>query len=485
MKDITDKPVCFVSHGTTHYGLKEWLPAARIINELGGRVVYFSDIKFDAEFIDLCGKDQIECVSTADIAGNRRHLAGNVFMLMLRVLRTLLFGCRVITEMQKALKAIEAARCFLDAVLPGVVVVHSDTFRTYLRAIIKEGRKRGITVIVAPLATAGMGKTYCAAKFSLDSFDSEFSMKPCLNRIAARLRPRWATDCFGVKMLAYPVTANLVYDMTGLDVPQPWSRSGGRADRVLVHSEIEKDILLAEGVPESKLTVTGRALFDEMTQAIDNSVLDRKTMLVSLGLDPDRFTVLVNVPWRSPEPGYDKWDGVRWPWEIFMQEMDFIIMTCLRNTDAQVILHSHPGHSDEGLKPLIRDRVVIGNRYKFPDVISHADLYITEISSTMMLAMYAGKPVNCLSYWEYDPTFTKKEYRRDMTKRFTDTGVVFSWSRAEFVLQIESLCNDSNECERWTAQQKDCVDKWFISDGKCAFRMAEEIMKLRGEMFRP
>jgi len=473
------KRVIFVAVGVGEFALREWLLVAMKLREEGLSTAFVSETPLSDSLRKDCEAYGITLELTSSYRLAEREIKNlnprNLIGLYARFLFHLFGFSKIVNALNNSLQDYGFGWTLARRGDACAFVMHTDTFSSKHRAIALCARKKNIPVFVAPLAAPAMAGTYLTTRMRNEHVDPGLEINSANGRLLAMVRSKWVTDCYGVRMFVDNPAILLAQDIIGLDVPQPWSRAGGVATKLLAHSEVEKHVCEEEKVPSEKITVTGRAHFDRLAKALGPGQGEyKKGIIASLKLKPGLKTVLVNVPMRSKGPKYTRHGtSGMWPWEDYIKELGLMINMCLAIENVQYMLHFHPGCSRDYYKQFLNDRVVDASRYEFVDLLPAVDAVITEHSSIIPFVMGAGLPVISMLYWSlHDSSMGNADFRRLFVSRMCEAGISLVWdSRNLKQVLHESLfsAETKREIER---KQSASRDKWVITDGRCAERMA-------------
>lgn len=237
------------------------------------------------------------------------------------------------------------------------------------------------------------------------------------------------------------------------------SYGDGDAKYFAVMGPYYRELFCSQGVSEKKLVVTGHPEFDrlhELSLGIKNPDL-KQTILEDFGLDNAKpIWILAReaiVYFKLVSREKDKED----------------ICTILEilsgyHPEVQIVLKLHPRDSSE-YYDFVKQKfphVIVIHECDLLSLVAACDLYISQISNTMMWAVALDKPVisydfNNQSYWHY---FRDKE------------GIIKADSPQELADKVRVVRNDGMTSEEY----QDCqVAKWkyMILDGKASERIAD------------
>jgi len=237
----------------------------------------------------------------------------------------------------------------------------------------------------------------------------------------------------------------------------------GKAKYFAVMGKYYKQMFASQGVLKDKLAVTGHPEHDllfELSQNIINSEY-KHNILLDFGLDRARPVWVVAREaishFKLLDEQKDKED---------LRNVLKILLQSQRN--VQIVLKLHP-RDQEDYYAFIKEEfpnVLIINECDLYKLIAVCDLYIAQISSTMMWAIALDKPVisydfNNQPFWHY---FRDRE------------GVVKADTPGELSKEVKTIVANglsSENHQKYNIAQ----DKYMSLDGKACERITELLMK--------
>jgi len=249
----------------------------------------------------------------------------------------------------------------------------------------------------------------------------------------------------------------------------------GNAKYFAVMGPHYREMFCSQGVSEKKLVVTGHPEFDrlhELSLGIKSPGFKR-TIVKDFGLDNSKpIWILAReaiVYFKLVPRGKDK------------EDICTVLDTLSEyHPQVQIVLKMHPRDSEE-YYDFVKQKfphVILIHECDLYSLIAVCELYVAQISTTMMWAIALDKPVisydfNNQPYWHY---FRDKEgqpywhYFRDKE------GVIRADSPKELAKKVEILNNNGPSSEDYENRQI-AKQKYMILDGRACERIAELIMK--------
>ncbi len=244
----------------------------------------------------------------------------------------------------------------------------------------------------------------------------------------------------------------------------------GDAKYFAVMGKYYKEMFCKQGVSEDKLIVTGHPEHDrlfELLRSVKNPGF-RQTTLGSFGLD-------------NTKPVWILAREAIVYFKLVCQEKDkqdiCAVLKILSQYDpqAQIILKLHPRDAEEYYDFVRRKfpHVILIKECDLYSLISVCNLYISQISNTMMWAIALDKPVisydfNNQPYWHY---FRDKE------------GIIKVDSPEELAKQIKTFKEKGLSAQN-SQKYQIAKQKYMTLDGKASERIAELIMKGKKQLYR-
>jgi hypothetical protein len=361
----------------------------------------------------------------------------------------------LVESVPEALKTIRRrffrAPHFLDEVRPALLLSGEDGMGAN-RPLLSAARQRGIPVAVVPFQISTRREPG-EAIVNLPAYRRRFGMDSLVNRIVASRLPKWVHRHEGQDLLREPALNILVEELVGTAPANPWTVHGGSALKLAVESPRMHRHYLAEGVPPSKLALTGALYDDELSRNLERKAELRASVCRALGFDPGRRTILCSLP----PPALNR---PRCDFPSHGALVDFWL-SALAMEGVNVIVQLHPTIS----RAQEREIAAKGARITHEDVttlIPACDLLITSISSIIRLAIACGVPV--LNYDVYRYGYDDYEGA---------PGVITVTEQSDFLRWTHDLALDPTILRAVAQKQAEVARDWGVLDGRAGERMLE------------
>lgn len=274
------------------------------------------------------------------------------------------------------------------------------------------------------------------------------------------LFPKWILLFNNKKLLRLPVKKIIVKELFALTPPDPWTVHSGKADAIAVEGEAIKKYCIREGIPGSKIHVTGSISNDILYDITKKTKNNREYIAQLSGFDNSKPIILSSVP---PNMFYS-----RKAFTEFKSYDDFLqywVQTLCKQNTFNVLLSLHPSVKESEFKFLEKFGCTVMNK-PILNFIPVCDLFVASVSSTIQWAIACGKPV--INYDEY------KYYYDDYDEV---ESVLFADNREDFEKHL-SNCNDKNYLDKISGIQHNYAASWGMLDGKSGDRILKLINQL-------
>lgn len=362
------------------------------------------------------------------------------------------FPFQLLAEIDEARKNRERVRRLLEDRDPHLVVFAEENAgydEIPPPLVIARARQRGIASLVVPYTLAN------ATEIASQCFEwPSHQVRGLPGRLAAWIAPHWTFEYRGRRLLRLPATKVLAREMTGTGVARPWTFYSGEADALAVESPRMLAYWRADGVPASRLQLTGALYDDVLARANAERESKRLSLAQALGLPPERPWVVSALPPAAPARLAPDFTSYR---EMLRFWIDSLLA---RFPDANVLLRPHPSTRSDELPPIDTSR---GLRLSVEDtaaLVPLADLYVASISATIRWAIAAAVPV--VNYDVY--RFGYHDYN-------DAPGVLTVDSREDFQSALSSAAPGTAGHADLAAKQRLAAPEWGTLDGRAGERM--------------
>lgn len=345
----------------------------------------------------------------------------------------------------------------LSETKPALVVVGQDAAGSDLSFLIEIAGRKGIPVLLAPFA---MFNIFELAEFAL-ARPMHFADFGFLNRLVARLFPRWAMTFRGRRVLRLPGSRALALELSGLAPFRPWIPCASAVSSIACDSERTRGSMIEMGIDQQKISVVGAAVHDRLAMF---KLQGRAQLAERFNFDPARPLLVcgwpANIfPWLGTRRiGYPDYPSVARSWAKALAE-------ARDRFRCEVLISVHPKTLDVELaEPLARGlRTVRGDS---DELIAHCDLFTTlNGSSITAWAIACGRPVLLFDCFETGyPEFEGAP------------GCIMVQTESQFLDGLMELAGDAEMRRRLAEKQVNIGRDWGVLDG-CAQRRLEELTR--------
>jgi len=250
----------------------------------------------------------------------------------------------------------------------------------------------------------------------------------------------------------------MAYEGHGLRVRDAWIVHGGYADRLLAESRQMLGLYRREGIPASKLALTGSPYCDVLAEGARAEPAAQAALRQPRRIDPARTRILVSWP---PSYHASRRQFAEFP---TYREMTLAVLGWLaRLPDCSVTLSMHPAAPEADRAAVRETGLAFADEYVIRLIPRH-DIYVSYFSSTIRWAIAAGKPVV-----GYDA------YKLELPVYDAAPGFVNARDVATFKQKMLELVASADAFAAAAARQVSVAEDWGSLDGRCTERVAAEI----------
>ncbi len=370
----------------------------------------------------------------------------------LRALAVDLVNC--FAEFRKLSRRDREIQRVVNEVDPSLVVVGQVTLGSELAFLANAARAKDIPCLLLPFAM-----------FNVEEFIEFAAGRPThhvegriLNRIFAKLYPRWVRTVRGRALLRLPAARALALELADLASEEPWGVCPALVTQIACDSEKSRDALIAMGVEPSRLRVTGSAVQDRLSSQKTSEL--RRALFSRYGLDPARPLLVcgwpANIfPWAgSRKTAYPDYPSLARAWSQ-------ILSSIRDNLGFQVLLSVHPKTFDEEIdQPRAFDLMPV--RGESEVLIAQCDVFTTlNGSSITAWALACAKPVVLFDC--FDTRYPEFE---------NVPGCIMTRDEASFRKQLGNLCESTEARQAAGEKLRAEAPRWGVLDGRAGERIA-------------
>jgi len=269
--------------------------------------------------------------------------------------------------------------------------------------------------------------------------------------------PQWIRRYGPEHVLFQPVSVSLAAWLHGMMASRPWSIAGGRATRAAVESEVARAARLSEGVPASKLVVTGKPSDDLTYKAIARDVgLPRQVTDV---LSDGRPLLVLAVPQLAEHRIL--------PWDEHWAEIEFLFRTLERAWKGPVLASLHPKSDPDQYRAFASKHGVQIAEDRLQRILPSCDVFVATYSSTVVQAIALAKPTVVVDFYGLDYTFYDNA-----------PGVVVTRDRQQLEPVLGRIQTDPAYRRQLSQRQESTGKDWCLLDGRSTARILDVLEKL-------
>jgi len=462
--------VLFQASGIRYRGVKEWLPIAQELVSRGYGASFIVDQMCPQEWLDRCNQigaryrmlEEVEAEpSVTSIRTGRDPAVKNLISILKQTAKRYLPLTSWIGSWLYLRRILNTTNSLILEEQPAAIVVHLDSVIGLPTALIKVANEANIPSLVVPLGIAPPKVALEIRRLSPVYFE-KLGLGPLRNRLMARIFPHWVHDCYGVPLFCNPVEISLAAWWHGLLPRIPYTMAGGFATKVAVACDRAKDIMLTDGVSGKEIVVVGRPEYDCLFHSLRKDGSSRKGIYDRLGIDLSRKFLLYAVAHFGEHRILT--------WEEHWRETEYLLTLFAKLKDVQIVISLPPASRFEDYQAIAaKYNAVIARDYAITELVASCDVFVAGSSSTTVtLAIGSEKPAVVVEFYgfKYSSFF---EY---------GGGTVVVRRREDLLPLLERIVTDGGFYRSLADAQRDVAPEWILLDGKCASRIANEIISL-------
>lgn len=274
-----------------------------------------------------------------------------------------------------------------------LIILPEDIVGYVSPLLIKAGHKLRIPSMIIPYTIANQTEAFQALKTR-----PEFSLKEHFShRIIGALFPSWVMKDESHAVLRLPAGHVLGHIITRSSPPNPWMMNSTYANIIAVENEQMLKYYKQNGIPPSKMKITGACYDDNLAAFLLNKFEERKKLYNELNINSDKPFLLIggfpNQLTGGTPPGFDFADAE--------EAVDFI-GNCLRElrNDYEIIFRPHPNYLELG--ELFAKKNFLVTHIDTARLVALSDIYIAFASATIRWAISCGIPTINYDIFYYD-----------------------------------------------------------------------------------
>ncbi len=336
------------------------------------------------------------------------------------------------------------------------VILISDRQLGWETAFVWAANKQGVPSVICPFA---LSFPQAAATFRLrqPGWKFTYGMFSPVNALVALLRSQWSYVHQGHRLLFAPGFRSLWNAMLGLMPTKPWTLGGGKASLMCVESEQAKQMFISQGVPATKMVVTGKPGLDQIATAINSS--NSSSVRESLNIPAGNKILLCSVPQLAEHKLLS--------WEDHWREIEFLFSTFSKLANVSVVLSLHPKSDPEKYQSLATKYGAKIATQRIYELLPMCDVFVATFSSTVAQAIALHKPTVVVDFYGFDyPLYNNAP------------GVTVIQDKTALVPLLQHLTSDGDFYASESEKQRMHGRQWALLDGKNTERFVSHLYNL-------
>ncbi len=356
----------------------------------GFRVVDYSGRQMQAD--EVLGAAEPPSASTPTLGRTFKNAAHRLAYSWIGRVLGIAFAKDFMSALRRYQKEMGVADSLIAQERPEILLMQENDNLFMEAFLTKAALRQGIPILMVPATDYGQAPYARMQTLLANGKSSEIDLRQFSNKAVGWLCPRWVQTYRGVRMLRYPAPVSLAAWCLGLTSMNFWFPHSWVTKRAVLCERTQENIQKNQDFQSSQLVVTGQAALDQVYQTFQSAPQKRREIFSSLGLEPDRRTVLFSVPPLVPH-------GI-----LTMPEQLAFVESILQSTselpDIQTILSLHVGADKADYAPLTHKyNVVIADGMDVRELAALCDLFICVLSSIVWTAIACQKPILSLDFW--------------------------------------------------------------------------------------
>jgi hypothetical protein len=348
-----------------------------------------------------------------------------------------------------------AAKVLLKKLKPAVVVVAEDGVAGPL-ALITAAQQLGIRVAILPYGY-GTQRDFEIALEAKTSRGEVERPEGANGEAIRRNAPEWIKQGPFEGALLFPPDYIVALESAGIRVHNPWVVHGGTADRLLAESPQMFDLYCAEGLPQSKLVLTGSPYGDFVREALAQDPAASAAFRQPRKIDSSLTRILVSWP-----PSYHGERAQHSEFPTYADMTRIVLQRLAQLPNTRVTVSAHPAVAASDRAVIALSGVNVSDDYVLRLIPRH-DIYVSYFSSTIRWAVASGKPV-----LNYDA------YKLNLDVYDQAPGVLTTPSIDRLFAAAGDLTAES-VFARVAGQQIEVAGRWGLLDAPAMPRILQEI----------
>ncbi len=337
----------------------------------------------------------------------------------------------------------KAAIKFLNAKQPSILLLTIDS-GVATGFLVREANARNIPTVLIQWAFSLPQEYYNRLRNNDD--ESETSQKTSPSRPSLQTLRNSAT--------------NRILSTMGLTFESIPGFGGGESKKIAVMGEAFVEQFARQGVPKEKMVVTGHPDHDQLYNRLikEDATALKNHILQDLQIPNGKLAVLCTQAVVH--------FGISTLQE-YQKQIHSIVDAILENEDINLVIKLHPRENihDYDFVHAYSPRVSAVQDYELISLIHACDLFLSQYSSTILLAMGFGKPIITFNFDGKD----EKNFFASLG------GSLHAKNIDDFRVFTKTILHPNTAHERLQEKQQEIISRYMKLDGKALERMTELI----------
>lgn len=291
-----------------------------------------------------------------------------------------------------------------------------------------------------------------------------------VNAIFLQYFPQWENNTRGHCLIRLPAPQALAQEWWGMAMPNPWVANADDGLSIWVESRFLADLYIQEGVPAQAISVVGSPQLDKLARILRPPIYGEKSDILSaIDVDISKPLVVCALPSNLyPQRQAGNWDTYE---ELICDYLEKI----RRLKHVSYVCALHPSVEDK-YEELLKKWAIPSVRGRLWEILPHAKVYITSMSSTIAWALACGIPVINYDAYGLDYKFGTEEHGVYNVKAPEVFGEILREIDDHFASTLRS--GMSAKLVRLTKQARRHAEYYGRLDGRCLERILAGIYGL-------
>ncbi len=286
---------------------------------------------------------------------------------------------------------VQRVRTLFDQVQPAALLLAGDRHLGVEPAFLRVAGERGCFRLIVPFAYSSK-EGVAGLRKDQPIYDVASPPQWLLKQVLRWCYPDQVYQSAYGTLFCYPPVTILALAALGMLSTNPWVMGAGLSDMMAVFGEEDYHRALQDGVPASKLVITGQPALDTLYQTARATPHLISRVGATYHLEPQRPRIICSVPQLAEHDWFD--------WPRHWEEVRFLV-GALVATGAHVLLSLHPKSDPAQYRFLESEYGAHLLREPLREVLPVADLFVATYSSTVRWAVLLGIPTVVVDFYDF------------------------------------------------------------------------------------